>query len=101
MDRRKLTLKIKLAAISLKYYSLYKWEPKAGDFFTTSRNDCELYQIVAIDEELVYTKYYEPSFSDTISTCLKDDFLSEHTFGRHRVHVPEWAFKLGEVAYDN
>lgn len=83
-----LTLKQKLDALALKYYSFYQWNPKAGDFYTTSRSDLELYQIVDIRDGKVYTKYLVGS--DVISEWPENEFLSLETFGRCRVYVPEW-----------
>lgn len=87
----KLTYKQKLDALALKYYSFYQWMPKTGDYYTTSRADLELYQIVKIENGKIYTKYLIGS--DVVSEWQEDEFLSDNTFGRNRVHVPGWILK--------
>lgn len=88
IERISLTYQQKLAAISAKYYQHLKWTPKKGDYYTSVRNDLELYQIVDEDETSLYTKYCNPEKNNTISKWEKDKFLLE--FGVHRVYVPDW-----------
>lgn len=83
-----LTHQQKLDAVALKYYSMYQWQLKAGDYYTTCRADLELYQIVDIRDGKVFTKYLVGS--DVISEWPEDEFLSLETFGAKRVHVPSW-----------
>lgn len=83
-----LTYQQKLEAVALKYYSMYQWQPQAGDYYTTCRADLELYQIVDIKDGKVFTKYMVGS--DVVSEWQEDEFLSDNTFGRNRVHVPSW-----------
>lgn len=83
----KLTPEIKLQALEMKYYSGIHWEPKKGDYYTTSRADLELYQVVDVDDEFVYTSYL-PVNLDNISKWRKDEFTSKD-FGLRRVHVHE------------
>ena len=35
----------KIEAMALRFYSELQWVPKAGDYYTTSRADLELYRI--------------------------------------------------------
>jgi hypothetical protein len=91
MERIELTYKEKLAAISAKHYQYLKWTPKKGDYYTTVRNDLELYQIVDEDELFLYTKYCNPEKGSEISKWEKDKFLTD--FGIHRVYVPDWIFE--------
>ncbi len=83
----KLTPQQKLDAFSHRFYSNGQWEPKAGDHYTTSRADLELYQVVSVDENIVRTRYTEGS--DTIAEWPAAGFLTEG-FGPKRVFVPEW-----------
>lgn len=83
----KLTEKQKLYALEFKYYQHHKWEPKKGDYYTTSRSDLELYMIVNEDENFFYTKFCNPSFGDLIENWKKDEFLKD--FGICRVFVPD------------
>lgn len=83
----KLTYQQKLDALAYRFYQGARWVPKAGDFYTTSRADLELYQIVDIKDGVVLTRYTEGS--DTISKWPEDGFLTEG-FGPKRVFVPEW-----------
>ena len=55
--RTKLTAEQKLQALSSKYYDGLEWQPKKGDYYTTSRNDLELYQIVDENETTFFTFY--------------------------------------------
>ncbi len=91
-DFTSLTAQQKLQALAHKYYSGILWEPKAGDYYTTSRADLELYQVVYADETVVKTKYCIGS--DVVSEWPTYTFLKD--FGEKRVFVPEWIFKLDE-----
>lgn len=86
-----LTENQKLNALAFKYYQGAKWEPKAGDYYTTSRSDLELYQVVEVTEDKVKTKYLTPDSS--ISEWDKAGFLTEG-FGVNRVWVPDWVLSL-------
>ena len=55
----KLTAEQKLQALSSKYYDGLGWQPKKGDYYTTSRNDLELYQIVDENETTFFTNYLD------------------------------------------
>lgn len=87
----KLTENQKLHALAYKYYQGGKWEPKKGDYYTTSRADLELYQVVDVTETKVLTRYLVGS--DTTSEWDKDGFLTEG-FGVNRVWVPHFIFNL-------
>lgn len=83
-----LTTDQKLNALAFKYYQGAKWEPKTGDYYTTSRNDLQLYQIVEANEMVVKTRYCDPSKGDSISEWSTENFLLD--FGVNRVHVPHF-----------
>lgn len=87
-----LGLKQKLAALAFKYYSRYQWEPKAGDYYTTCRDDLELYRVVDVTDTDIITNYCDASRSTGTSTWPRDEFLSPDTFGYARVYVPDWIF---------
>ena len=93
---KQLTLTQKLNAISHKHYSNVEWFPKTGDYYTTSRADLELYQIVEANESVIRTKYCDPSKGDTVSEWPTEDFL--RYFGLYRVWVPDWIFELIELS---
>jgi len=82
----KLTEAQKLLALSLKYYQGQEWKPKKGDYYTTSRNDLELYQIVGESEDSFYTRYCDRECVD--QKWIKSNFLKN--FGMKRVYVPIW-----------
>ncbi len=82
-----LTLEQKLSALSLKYYDGLMWFPKAGDYYTTSRNDLELYKIEREYEEFFYTTYCHIE-DCTPSQWRKTEFLKD--FGVNRVFVPDF-----------
>jgi hypothetical protein len=92
MNRIVLTQNQKLNALAAKYYSGLQWNPKTGDYYTTSRADLELYQIVTADEKIIKTKYCDPQKGDVISDWETESFLKD--FGVNRVWVPEWIFSL-------
>lgn len=83
----KLTYQQKLDALSYRFYQGGVWTPKAGDFYTTSRADLELYQVVSVENGVVRTRFTEGT--DAISEWAEDGFLTEG-FGPKRVFVPEW-----------
>lgn len=85
MSHTVLTEKQKLAALALRFYQGFKWAPIAGDYYTTSRNDLELYQIVREDETHYYTSYLPLGRPE--SAWPKEEFTSQG-FGVHRVFVP-------------
>ena len=87
----KLTEMQKLHALAYKYYQGQKWEPKKGDYYTTSRADLELYQVVDVTDTKVVTRYLVGS--DNVSEWDKNGFLTEG-FGVNRVWVPHFIFKL-------
>ena len=89
--RTELALNQKLDALANKYYQFVKWSPKKGDYYTTSRNDLQLCQIVDEDEKHFYTNYCDPSLNSDNEPWIKDDFLKD--FGKCRVYVPEWVFE--------
>jgi hypothetical protein len=83
----KLTYQQKLDALSYRFYQGGVWTPKAGDFYTTSRADLELYQVVSVEGGVVRTRFTEGT--DAISEWPEAGFLTEG-FGPRRVFVPEW-----------
>lgn len=83
----KLTYQQKLDALAYRFYQGAQWEPKAGDFYTTSRADLELYQVVAIENGVVKTRFTEGS--DAIAEWPEAEFLTGG-FGPKRVFVPPW-----------
>ena len=79
----------KLLAIKLRYYDGLEWNPKKGDYYTSCRNDLELYQIVGEDEN-----YFETNYCNPIQTTPKPaqwpkvDF--KKGFSEKRIYVPDW-----------
>jgi hypothetical protein len=66
----------KLEALSMRYYGCVVWEPNAGDFYTTSRADLELYQVVDVTDTEVITRYCTPNTRAEDAQCPRDEFLS-------------------------
>jgi hypothetical protein len=87
-----LTYKQKLQALSSKYYDGLEWQPKKGDYYTTSRNDLELYQIVDENETTFFTNYCGEKKSPEPHEWLKTEFLEN--FGVNRVYVPDFIFYI-------
>ncbi len=90
----KLTLQQKLDALSYRFYQHGNWTPKAGDHYTTSRADLELYQVVSIEDGIVRTRYTEGS--DAIAEWPEAEFLTGG-FGPKRVFVPPWVLESSAV----
>jgi hypothetical protein len=85
-----LTEKQKLAALALRFYQNFQWAPIAGDYYTTSRNDLELYQIVEEDETHYHTSYLP--LGGATAKWLKSEFTTQG-FGVHRVFVPPFVLE--------
>jgi len=88
----KLTAEQKLQALSSKYYDGLGWQPKKGDYYTTSRNDLELYQIVDENETTFFTNYLDEKKSTEPHEWSKKQFLKD--FGERRVYVPDFVFEM-------
>ena len=91
MNHTSLTSEQKLSALSLKHWDNLEWKPKKGDYYTSSRDDLELYEIADEDEEYFYTKYCGEHYGDGLQKWSKETFLQD--FGVHRVYVPDFLFK--------
>jgi hypothetical protein len=91
-NAKSLTHQQKLEALSLRFYQGLKWTPKAGDYYTTSRADLELYQVVAVEGGQVKTRYCDTGKSDAIATWPVDEFPAAG-FGPKRVWVPDFVLK--------
>lgn len=89
--KTELTLEQKLEALSLKHYQGFAWNPKKGDYYTSSRNDLELYQIVDENETSFFTKYSTDIDGSNLAEWTKEEFLID--FGVNRVFVPDFVFK--------
>ncbi len=94
-----LTHQQKLEALSLRFYQGMKWEPKAGDYYTTSRADLELYQVVAVEDGQVKTRYCDTNKSEAISSWPVGEF-TDAGFGPKRVWVPEFVLAPAQPAPD-
>ena len=86
-----LTPKQKMEALAYRFYQGGTWVPKAGDFYTTSRADLEVYQVVSVDGGKVRTRYTDGG-TDAIAEWDGVGFLTEG-FGPKRVYVPEWCLR--------
>jgi hypothetical protein len=81
----KLSPEQKLEALAARFYQGLVWEPKAGDLYTTSRADLEVYRVVSVENDVVTTEYTENG------TATSDWPLNEFTtegFGPKRVWIP-------------
>lgn len=93
MDKQytKLTPEQKLAAMAVRFYQGVAWAPKAGDYYTTSRNDCELYRIAKIENDVVYTEYC--TAPGELSEWQGVNAFVNEGFGPCRVWVPEYVLE--------
>ncbi len=100
MKAVKLTEKQKLQVLADRFYLQdfcnNAWKPKKGDYYTSVRNDLELYYIIDEDEECFYTIYCDTSkYGDNLvnpAKWLKTEFLVG--FGVNRVEVKDYIFNL-------
>lgn len=82
----KLTPQNKLEALALRFYQGHVWEPKPGDYYTSSRADLEVYRVVDVTDDEVITEYAEGGMG--VSKWPRSEFTTEG-FGLMRVWVPE------------
>lgn len=85
-----LTERQKLAALALKYYQGFNWEPKEGDYYTSSRADLELYRIAIIQDGIVSTEYCRNHDVPSVRAAWDLDGFTTSGFGPRRVYVPDW-----------
>lgn len=85
----KLTHEQKLEAMAHRFYQGAEWQPKAGDYYTTSRADLEVYKVIEVRDDVIVTDYTENSAGP--SEWPASEFLTEG-FGPQRVWVPDWIF---------
>jgi hypothetical protein len=90
--KTQLTTEQKLQALASKYYDGLEWQPKKGDYYTSSRNDLELYQIVDENETSFFTNYCGEKKTIEPQEWSKESFLKD--FGERRVFVPDFIFKM-------
>ncbi len=83
----KLTYQQKLDALAYRFYQGAEWQPKAGDLYTTSRADLEVYRVVGVEGGMIYTEYTEDGLGQ--SAWPASEFLTDG-FGPKRVWVPDW-----------
>jgi hypothetical protein len=86
----KLTVMQKLMAFKNAFYTHVVWQPKPGDYYTTTREDMELYMITGIEEGKVYTIYTNPVSAET---SWDQDGFTTKDFGHCRMHVPLWVLE--------
>jgi hypothetical protein len=86
---RKLTQRQKLAAFAFRFYQHAQWIPKVGDYYTTTRDDLMLFQIVRQEGQdwVVKCSHYEMEDIWAI-----EDFTVKG-FGPCRMWVPNWIFE--------
>lgn len=84
----KLTETQKLEAMALRFYQGLDWKPEAGHFYTTSRADLEVYEVVKVEGGKVFTRYTEGDTSG-VAEWPEEEFLTEG-FGPNRVWVPSF-----------
>lgn len=86
----KLTYQEKLEALSFRFYQDGEWKPAAGDLYTTSRADLEVYEVISVENGVVRTRYTENT--EEVSEWPENEFLTEG-FGPKRVWVPDFVLR--------
>jgi len=83
----------KLHALANRFYQGgVQWIPKKGDFYTSTRADLEIYEILDVTEDKIKTVNLTAK-SSIVSEWDKETFLTEG-FGINRVWVPHFIFNL-------
>lgn len=95
---KKLTPMQKLYALSARYYQGVNWQPQKGDYYTSSRADLELYQIIDIHDGIVTTIYCDKQCSP--QNWNEKEFTSIG-FGMKRIHVPLWILEQIDTINSN
>lgn len=93
-----LTESQKLEALAVRFYNGIEWHPKAGDFYTSSRPDLELYRVAKIVDGKIYTEYC--TSPGQLAEWDLEGFTTEG-FGDCRVHVPDYVFGPQQMTDDN
>ena len=83
----KLTHEQKLDAMAARFYQDLEWHPKAGDLYTSSRADLEVYRVVSVGNGVVTTEYTENGTAP--SEWPADEFTTKG-FGPKRVWIPPY-----------
>lgn len=86
----KLTPQQKLEALAARFYQGLEWSPKAGDLYTTSRSDLEVYRVISVENGVVTTEYTKNGTAP--SEWPEAEFLTEG-FGPKRVWIPPYVLK--------
>ena len=85
-----LTEQQKLNALAARFYQGVIWSVTAGDYYTTSRNDMELYRVVKIEDDMVFTEYCT---NPGVLTSWELEGFTTKEFGINRVFVPSWVLE--------
>lgn len=95
----KLTMLQKLEAVSLKYYSNFKWEPKLNDYYTLTRQalGLEIFQIVEENSvefgiKLVWDEHGNYELEQPITYFNKHTFV-DSDFGKNRIYLYNHSLK--------
>ncbi len=73
------------------YQGGVKWIPKAGDYYTSSRPDLEVYKILSIENGVIKTTYTD---RECEPMEWEESGFTTEGFGKNRIHVPEWVLRL-------
>lgn len=88
---KNITARQKLAAFELRFYQFQAWEPKVGDYYTVTRAELVLFQIVGRDDQagewIVFSNQYDQEHRFAI------EGFTTQGFGPSRLWVPEWIFE--------
>lgn len=88
-----LTYDQKLKALAFRFYQGHVWKPKAGDYYTTSRADLELYRVADIVDGKVFTEY---ATRPGVLTEWDEATFTTEGFGPMRVYVPDFYLFVNE-----
>lgn len=101
-----LTYAQKLTALAYKFYHHQAWRPASGDYYTSSRDDLELYQVVEVipatperAAEIITRRCDLDNKDSTPDRWSYIDFMHPDGFGSKRVWVPTFVLSptVGQV----
>lgn len=85
----------KCRALAFRFYQNSPWVPAAGDLYTTSRADLEIYRVVRVGDRVIETRYVDPSQpADTPNAVWEADGFLNEGFGVNRVWLPLWLWEV-------
>lgn len=84
------TIEQKFLAMKLRYYDNQEWSPYVGDYYTSTRDDFELYKIIGTSYDNYLTQYCDPLKQSDQPGYWNQKQFTTHGFGEKRLWIPNW-----------